>query len=222
MGTVPTGTMERELRKLYLSWVRELPNHQDDLYNYIGLFQRRSTRIIEQYGGRAASLGALAGFPAPRLLELSPVIGYIYDDMRQAAIQASIAAGLNANEAARALLRAGVDKSFRKLQLTARTETVRAYWRNSWNSIEGLGLVMLWSAESGPRTCEWCLERDGMVVESSELRDHPNGRCTLLPTLPQRVNYRGSVTSDGTMYYDPDWRDRALSARNPSEVLMTP
>jgi hypothetical protein len=193
MGTVPTGRLERELRKLYLTWVRGLPQ-QTDVQAYLLVFQAQSTRLIEQLGGQAASLGAYGDFPTPRTLSLSPVAGVIYDEMKQAVISASITAGLNAKDAARAMLNAGLDKNYKRLERLARTETVRAYWNNSWDSIEGLDdLVMVWSAENGPRTCDECLAKDGLVVEDREIYDHPNGRCTLVPTLRSRVDYRGTL-----------------------------
>ena len=205
MATVPTGKMERELRRLYMQWVNQLPNHERDLHNYVAKFQKKSLKLIEKMGGNVARLGALAGFPAPRELDLSPHIGTIYSDMELAAIKAQISLGLNPRQTAEALQRAGVDKSFRRLERLARTETVSAYWKNAWDSIDGLGLVMVWGAENGPRTCQWCHDRDGMVMDSPDLRDHPNGRCTPLPTHPSQVDYRGSVRADGQIYQDPAW-----------------
>lgn len=206
MATVPTGKMERELRRLYMQWVQQLPNHEQDLHNYVAKFQDKSMDLIEKMGGNVARLGALAGFPAPRRLDLSPHIGTIYSDMELAAISAQISLGLNPRQTAQELVRAGVDKSYRRLERLARTETVSAYWKNAWDSIEDLPeLVMVWGAESGPRTCQWCLERDGMVMESSALRDHPNGRCTPIPTLRSMVEYKGSVDAGGRIYQDPAW-----------------
>lgn len=207
MPTIPTGELERELRKLYLSWVKNLSYDSADIAGAIAEFQRQADDLIERMGGDVARLGvALADFPAPKLLELSPHVGTIYKDMEQAAIQAGIAAGLNSREVARAMFRAGMDKAFRRLERLARTEVVRAYWKNAWDSIAGLpDLVMVWGAEDGPRTCAWCKERDGMVMESSALRDHPNGRCTPIPTLRSLVEYKGSVREDGSLYWNPAW-----------------
>jgi hypothetical protein len=205
MPTIPTGKLERELRSLYLRWLARLDS-QTDVAGYVNVFAMRANDVIERMGGQVASLGALGDFPTPKLLELSPRIGYIYDEMKQAAVAASIASGLSAKEAARAMVRAGMDKSYRKLERYARTETVSAYWKNAWNSIEGLdSLVMLWGSEDGPRTCEWCRERDGLVMASPDLRDHPNGRCTPIPTLKSQVKYRGSVDQDGSIFHDSDW-----------------
>lgn len=192
MGTVPTGRMERDLRKLYLTWLAGL-QRQQDVGSYINQFQASSTKLISKMGGQAASLGSFAGFPVPKTLELSPVAGVVYDDMKQAAISASITAGLNAKTAARDMLNAGLDKNYRRLERLARTETVSAYWKNQWNSTDGLGLVMVWSVERSARTCAYCLSRDGLVVEDRTIRDHPNGRCTLIPTLPSRVAYKGTL-----------------------------
>jgi len=212
MATVPTGQMERELRKLYLAWVAGI-SQERDMDAYINQFQNRSSALIQRMGGEVARLGVyLADFPAPKLLELSPHMWTIYDDMKQAVIQASIAAGLNAKDAARAMFRAGMDKSFYRLTRLARTETVSAYWKNQWDSTEGLGLVMVWSSEDGPRTCAWCKDRDGLIVTDRTIRDHPNGRCTLAPMLPSGVAYRGTLMNapqrQPIIWQDRQWRDR--------------
>lgn len=217
MGTVPTGMMERELRKLYRTWVSGLPEHEAGLDEYIGTFEKKSKTVIEKFGGRAASYGAFAGFPAPKRLELDPVVDYIYDEMRQAAVTAGIVAGLNAKVMARAMLNGGMDKSYRKLERFARTETVRAYWNNSWDSAEGLDLVMVWSSEHGPRTCQYCDSRDGLVVEDRSIRDHPNGRCTLLPMLASRVKYKGTLQPDGSVTMDPTFAKSKVAGAKASK-----
>lgn len=205
MPTIPTGKMELELRRLYVRWLSRLGDNTD-MNAAVDRFEKQSIDLIEKMGGQTARLGALADFPAPKRLDLSPHIGTIYSDMKQAAIQAGIQAGLNASDVARHMFRAGMDKSYHRLNRLARTETVSAYWKNAWDSIEDLPeLVMVWGAESGPRTCQWCLERDGMVMESSQLRDHPNGRCTPIPTLRSMVEYKGSVDAGGRIYQDPAW-----------------
>ena len=223
MGTVPTGKLERELRKLYVSWVAGLPSHEDDMEAYIATFRRRSTALIARLGGDIARLGShFADFPAPKELELSPYAGKVYDEMQLAAVRAGVASGLQATDMARAMLRAGLERSFYKLNRLARTETVSAYWKNQWDSTRGLDLVLLWSVEFGPRTCAWCKERDGLVVEYSSIRDHPNGRCTLLPTLPQNVKYKGSIASDGTIFWDPGFERRAARMATQSQTASQP
>ena len=212
MGTVPTGTLERELRALYLKWLAGVPTHQSDMEAYIRLFQAQSTALIARLGGRTAALGALADFPVPKLLELSPVADVVYDEMQQAAVRAGIVAGLSATDTARQILVHGLGKSFNRLNRLARTETVSAYWKNQWDSTADLPLiVMVWGAESGKRTCEYCLSRDGLVVEDSQIRDHPNGRCTLIPTLRSRVAYKGTLQSDGSVTMDPRWTDQRVT-----------
>lgn len=204
MGTVPTGILEKELRKLYLRWISGLPNAAN-INDYVDQFQRDSLNLIQSTGADIASLGALVGFPAPVWLELSVDPQYIFDEMKLAAIQAGIASGLNAKDIAKQMLNAGMDTSYSNLERLARTETTNAYWKNQWDSTDGLGLVMVWSAEGGSRTCDWCLNNDGLVVDDSSIRDHPNGRCTLIPTLPKDVKYRGTLRKDGSSYHDPKW-----------------
>lgn len=223
MPTIPTGALERELRKMYLRWINGLAFDSNDLYHKLASFDRRALALIETMGGQAASLGSYADFPVPRTLDMSPYAGKIYVEMQQAAISASITVGLNSREAARAMFRAGLDKSFRSLERLARTETVSAYWKNAWNSINDLPqLVMLWGSEDGPRTCQWCRERDGLVMDSPNLRDHPNGRCTPIPTLRSRVAYRGSISPDGQIYWDPSWARSTVfqGGRTPAPALV--
>lgn len=211
---VPTNKLEVELRKLYLQWLAALPDHQNDLAAYLTVFQQSSEALIQQLGGAIAARGVWgeSNFPAPTLLPLSPHFGTIYDAMQQAAIQAGIAAGLQATDVARQMLNAGLDTNFRRLTLRARTETVSAYWKNAWDSIADLpDLVMVWGTEHSPRTCPWCLQRDGMVMASPDLRDHPNGRCTPKPTLIKQVEYKGSVNAEGDIFWDPNWAQQLTS-----------
>lgn len=209
MATVPTNLMERELRKLYLRWLVGVPRHTDDMASYIDVFRVQSQRLIERLGGQAASLGALADFPVPKMLDLDPVAGVVYDQMKQAAIQSGIAAGLQSTDVARQILNAGLDKGFRRLTRLARTETTNAYWRNTWASTADLpAIVLLWGSEESKRTCDYCLSRDGLVVEDPSIRDHPNGRCTLIPTLVTAVNYKGTLQADGSITMDERWTGR--------------
>lgn len=217
MGTVPTGKMERELRALYLRWLAGL-SPDDNLTTKIDAFAASSQALISKLGGQAARLGALGDFPAPKLLELSPHVGTVYNAMHQAAIQAGMLTGLQSTDVARQMFNAGMDKSFRRLNRLARTETVSAYWKNSWDSVAELPLlVMVWGSESGPRTCDYCLSRDGLVVEDPNIRDHPNGRCTLIPTLRSQVKYKGTLQPDGSVDMDPRWSDQKVKGAKAQE-----
>jgi hypothetical protein len=221
MGTVPTGMLERRLRQTYLQWLGGLST-EADVAAAIRTFEKRSRAVIAKEGGHAASLGALADFPVPKLLELSPRAGTIYDEMQQAGIRASIAAGLNSRDAARQILNAGLGKSYRQLERLARTETVSAYWKNQWDSVADLpDIVMLWGSEESKKTCDFCLSRDGLVVEDSNIRDHPNGRCTLVPTLRQNVKYKGTLQPDGSVTMDSKWTQKPVTVK-PPVVKATP
>lgn len=218
MGTVPTGRMERELRALYLRWLASLPADPGSAAGEVARFAQESSALIARLGGQVASLGALAGFPTPKLLELSPHAGTVYDAMKQAAIQASIQAGISSKEAARVMFRAGMDKSYRRLERLARTETTSAYWKNGWDSVAALpAIVMVWGAENGKRTCDYCLSRDGLVVEDPNIRDHPNGRCTLIPTLRSQVKYKGTLQPDGSVTMDPRWSAQRVAGAKAQE-----
>lgn len=213
MPTIPTGEMERELRKRYLRFISGLSMDSKNLTERLQHFERDQLDLIEHMGGRTAMLGALTGFPVPKLLDLSPWRGTVYNEMQTTAIQAGIIAGYSSVDTAKQMFRAGMDKSYRKLERLARTETTNAYWQNAFRSVADLpALVMLWGSEDGPRTCAWCRERDGFVMDSPTLRDHPNGRCTPIPTLRSRVQYRGSISADGAIYHDRAWQ-RSQDAR---------
>lgn len=221
MPTIPTGKLEAELRKRYLRFVSGLSMDSKNLQERLAAFERDSLELIESMGGRTAALGALAGFPAPKSLDLSPWQGTIYNEMQTTAIRAGIIAGSSSKEAAQAMFRAGMDKSYRRLERLARTETTNAYWKNAFGSIADLPLlVMLWGSEDGPRTCAWCRERDGMVISGSEVRDHPNGRCTPIPTLRSQVQYRGSVDRDGSIFFDPEWEKKKPIAPDASMTMQ--
>lgn len=223
MPTIPTGDMEKELRKLYLRWLMGLSPDTDNLAGKISTFQAQSEALITKMGGRVAALGALGDFPAPKLLELSPYAGKIYDGMQQAAIQAGVAAGMNSVDVARAMFRNGMDKSFNQLKRLARTETTNAYWKNAFDSVADLpALVMVWGSEDGPKTCAWCRERDGLVMDSPSLRDHPNGRCTPIPTLRSRVQYRGSIDANGRIYVDDSWGKAKPGKATPVDMPFAP
>lgn len=214
MGTIPTGQMERKLRGLYLRFVSGLKPDDPDVQAKIASFGRQAEALIAKEGGNVARLGAVAGFPAPKLLQLSPYVGKVYDQMQLATIQAGLAAGQGSKAIAQAMFKNGMDKSYRQLERLARTETTSAYWKNTWDSTATLpGIVLLWSSETSPRTCHWCQERDGLVVDDPNIRDHPNGRCTLVPTARSLVEYRGTLQRDGSVVKDPNWgRDRVQAA----------
>lgn len=222
MPTIPTGELEREMRKRYLRFISGLSMDAKNLDQKLRDFEAAQMALIERLGGRTAMLGALGDFPAPKSLDLSPYAGTVYDEMQTTAIRAGIIAGSSSREAAQAMFRAGMDKSYRKLERLARTETVQAYWKNAWGSIADLpALVMLWGSEDGPRTCQWCKERDGLVMDGPGLRDHPNGRCTPIPTLRSQVQYRGSISQDGQIYHDPAWKKPQLIQPAPARVEKT-
>ena len=210
MATVPTGRLERELRKLYMTFVQNLPDDPIDVDEKLKRYIADSTTLISRMGGDISRMGVSAGFPAPKLLDLDLWPARIYKDVEQVVVRAGIATGLNAKDIARAMYRQGVDSARWRLNRLARTEVVGAYWKNQRAEAADLGLVLLWSAEKGKKTCEWCLERDGLVAEDG-CRDHPNGRCTLVAVLPSMVDYKGSVRADGTIYHNKDWDKEFLS-----------
>lgn len=211
MGTVPTGRMEREMRKYYLQWVKELPDHTSTpkaLEAHVETFKASIQGLAETIGADVARLGVDPGFPAPKMLDLSPHLGTVYEEIDKATIRAAISIGLNARDTAQAIMSHTVNKEYYKVERLARTETVSAYWKNQWDEVKGLDLVMVWSVERGPRTCEVCIAKDGLVVPEESIRDHPNGRCTLLPVLPSEIKYKGTLQPDGSVAHNDDWKPK--------------
>ena len=190
MATVPTGRVERELRAYFRKWLQGLSpaQLQDSAAIDLALadFSAGYQEVMEKWGGQAARQGFRAGFPAPTALPLSGAVpGHVMTGMQQAMLRAGIASGTGARTLARDMLRAGVTGEFYKVERLARTEVVRAYWGNARAQARELGMVLVWSSEDGPRTCPSCKAKDGLVVDDPTVYDHPNGRCTLIPTLPQ-------------------------------------
>lgn len=191
MSGVSTARLERKLRALYLRWVRSLLGSADPAASLQG-FLKQAWGTILRYGGVTAFGGTAAGFPEPTDMPLDAVWGHVVDAFTEAVLRGGWAVGVHSREIARRLRDAGIDQAYHKLERFARTETVRAHWQRQWADADGLDdIVMVWGAERGPRTCPWCLAKDGLVVQDKTIRDHPNGRCTLIPTLKDRVPLRG-------------------------------
>ena len=191
MSGVSTARLERKLRALYLRWVRSLPGSTDPAAS-LQQFLRQARGIIMRYGGVVAFGGTRAGFPEPVAMPLDASWAHVVDALKEAVLRGGWAVGAHAREIARRLRDAGIDQAYHKLERFARTETVRAHWQRQWADAEGLDdIVMVWGAERGSRTCPWCLAKDGLVVKDKTVRDHPNGRCTLVPTLKDKVPLRG-------------------------------
>ena len=211
MGTVPTRYVEDALRTYYLQWLAGLATVADsELDAYIMEFEHKATEIINREGTRVARRGANAGFPAPRVIPMDVDASYVFDDVRRLAVQAGIGAGMQSRDVARQMFKQGMQGKFYELERFARTETTNAYWQHQWNQVEDLDLVMVWSAESSKRTCPYCLAKDGLVVKDKRIRDHPNGRCTLLPKMPDSVPLRGKTR-------DPMWTRNHRHKDNPPD-----
>lgn len=191
MGTVPTSYVEDALRAYFLRWLEGLQDVPDeDLEAYLIEFEQQSAKIINTQGTKVARRGSLAGFPNPKVIPLDVETKSMYSDMHKLAVKAGIGAGLQSTDVARQMFKQGMEGRFSDLNRFARTETTNAYWQHQWNQVEDLDMVMVWSPESSSRTCPSCLAKDGLVVRDKTLRDHPNGRCTLLPKLPNHVPLR--------------------------------
>ena len=98
-----------------------------------------------------------------------------------------LALGRNPVETARRAMRMGLGRSFSRMVLIARTETLRVYRQAT---IEGYkatgGLVTGYRrvAAKSERTCLGCLMADGRFYELTiPFEEHPNGRCVAIPEI---------------------------------------
>lgn len=197
MATVPTGDLDEALRVAYSDFIIKLTRESVDIDKEMDLYLDRVSKAIKHHGGSIVAR-ATTGFTTPTPIDLDEQLAPYRDKLKAAIVKGGITAGLNANEIASALVTSGVSTIHHDMARLARTEVVAAYWQDQWKEAEELDLVMVWSAEDGPRTCPYCLAKNGLVVEDKTIRDHPNGRCTLVPTLPELIPPR-------TKDKDPRW-----------------
>jgi len=184
-GAVPTDTVEEALRAAYLRWIAR----EDFSPASAQAFADEAARIIQRLGPEAAMagvrMGEALGMPAPYPIELDVSTAEFTTAVEKAVIKAGLAAGVAPSDVALGLLRADIDRAFYEVIRTARTEIVRAYWQEQWEMIDASGVgsmfELVWSCSPGGRTCRTCVSHDGEVVTDPTVRDHPNGRCTLVP-----------------------------------------
>lgn len=199
--SVPTSDMETELRKLYMRFTSSIDENTADITDRVQAFNREAASIIKQHAEDVRP----EGFPAPSPITVSIDMSTVTGVLENALTSAGIAAGMNAREIARAMRGAGIAKTWTSLETLARTEVVQAYWRKSWESagqyVRDGSMQMVWSAEQGPRTCPFCLAKNGMVVKDPTVVDHPRGRCTLIPRLTHTMD----PVNPPALSYQPDW-----------------
>lgn len=93
--------------------------------------------------------------------------------------------GWNPNKTARAM-KDGMANGLNRALNIARTEQIRVYREASRQQYELSGVVSGFKrlAARNTRTCLACLMADGEVYQLREqLRDHPSGRCTMVPNV---------------------------------------
>jgi len=131
------------------------------------------------------NLVGLAGNGSPLRTLLVGSYGAGADGMFNELINAT-AKGQNPRVTARNMVRQGLSQSLDRMLLTARTEQLRVFRESSRQQYINSGVVTQYRrlATKSPRTCLGCLLSDGELYELEDsLREHPGGRCTLIPVV---------------------------------------
>jgi len=126
----------------------------------------------------------LAGNGSPLRDLLDGAYGDASTGMTKALIQGT-ALGWNPNRTAKAM-RAGVATGLGRVRTIARTEQIRVYREAGRQQYQASGVVegFVRICAKQTRTCMACLAADGEWYELAEmLRDHPNGRCAMVPKV---------------------------------------
>ena len=127
----------------------------------------------------------LGGNGSPLRVLLVDSYGAAADGMLNALVRAT-ATGQNPRVTARSMIRQGLSQSLNRMMVTARTEQMRVLRESSRMAYQASGVVSGYRrlATKDSRTCSACLMLDGELYELTEtLREHPQGRCTLLPIV---------------------------------------
>ena len=98
-----------------------------------------------------------------------------------------LALGRNPVEIARRAMRMGLGRSFSRMVLIARTETLRVYRQatlDGYRATNGLVTGYRRVASKSERTCLGCLMADGRFYElTTPFEEHPAGRCVAIPEI---------------------------------------
>lgn len=153
----------------------------------------------------------LAGDGSPLNTLLRDAFGQGFEAMTDHLIRAT-ALGRNPRQTAD-MMAMGNRQAFNRILTIARTEQLRVYREASRQQYETSGVVQGFRrlATKDARTCPACLMADGEMYEPGEtLREHPNGRCAMVPAvigMPAIQWQRG-----------PDWF-RAQDAKTQRSIL---
>lgn len=141
-------------------------------------FDRLPVEAIENMVG-------LAGEGSPLRALLTDSYGAGADAMLNQLIGAT-ARGQNPQVTARAMVRNGLSQSLSRMMNVARTEQLRVGREATRQAYQASGVVEAYRrlATKDRRACIACLVADGETIPLDEsLREHPSGRCTLIPIV---------------------------------------
>lgn len=127
----------------------------------------------------------LAGDNSPLTTLLESSYGAGVDGMFTELIRAT-ALGKNPRETAARMVREGYSQSLTRMMVIARTEQLRVYREAARQAYQESGVVESFRrlATRDSRACAACLMADGEEYELNQtLREHPQGRCTIIPTV---------------------------------------
>lgn len=208
-GLTPSQIQSRQFQlDRYNSLLRQVTRELDKYTDYADGLITTGQRQAAQLGIQAASSAIRAVAGARTAFDILPIdaienmVGLAGDGsplrtLLQASYSSgaqgmldqlirSTALGVNPQVTAQNMVRLGLSQSLNRMMTVARTEQLRVHRESSRQQYQQSGVVENYRrlATRDSRTCMACLMADGEVYELTEtLREHPNGRCTTIPTV---------------------------------------
>lgn len=203
-GTVSRGVLfnDARYRELLLQLTDELEGYTEYADRTIADRQRQLSRLGITHAQRAITTqGIQAGFNRLPIEAIQNLVGLAGDGtpLRALLVQSwplsadrltqelinGVALGYNPRKTAR-LMAQGMASSRDRMEVIARTESLRVYREANRQSYRASGVVSGYRrlATHDSRVCAACLMDEGHFYElNEEMPEHPQGRCTLVPIV---------------------------------------
>lgn len=203
-GTVSRGVLfnDARYRELLLQLTDELEGYTEYAERTIEDRQRQLARLgIRQAEQAIATQGVRVGFGRLPIEAVQGIVGLAGDgsplrsllvaswplsaDRLTQELINGVALGYNPRKTAR-LMAQGMASSRDRMEVIARTETLRVYRHANLESYKASGVVSGYRrlATHDRRVCAACLMDEGHFYElNEEMPEHPQGRCTLVPIV---------------------------------------
>lgn len=160
--------------------------------------ERFSGRLEQYQGGKREFLNLALNSPES-IEKLKVLASRTFDDLvgmtgalktqLSRSLLDGMARGMNPRDVAKEMTK-NMGMAYRRAELIARTEIIRAHAEGSLDALENLGVdeigVMVeWSTAGDSRVCELCASLEGTIFKTSEAHGmfprHPACRCTPIP-----------------------------------------